>query len=70
MAIEAFVRFRDKEQNETHYGQITRQQLSDDNLLGTSVGVLKGDPISGFEDAGESRTIGQVWFTRLFTDND
>lgn len=65
MAIEAFIRFRDKEKNEIFYGQVTQQQLSSNSLLGTSVGVLKGDPFNGFQDVGETRTIGQVWRQQL-----
>lgn len=60
MAIEAFIRFQDKEQNEVHYGQVTQQQLSSNNLLGATVGILKGDPFSGFQESGETRTISQI----------
>lgn len=60
MAIEAFIRFQDKEKNEVHYGQVTQQQLSSNSLPGTTVGILKGDPFGGFEDSGETRTIDQV----------
>lgn len=56
--MEAFIRFRDPD-GKVHYGEVSQKQLAE-NLVGTSVNILEGTPLTGFSKLDETRDINEV----------